>query len=144
VERYIRQSGNDPCKSGFAGITTAGDTEVILKADLTGSAGAGNPDKGDPDGDIFDAGEDVTIRYNAAARSVELVPAGGSAQTVASYISAFSLQYYDTGGALTTSGANVRKIKVTVSGASTIPNPKTHKMFGVTLTSEVQIAARQF
>ncbi len=141
VERYIRQAGNDPYRTGFPGITIAGDSEINLKSDLTGSSG--NPDKGDPDGDILDSGEDVTIRYNAAARSVELVPAGGSAQAIAGYISAFSMQYYDAAGAVTAAGDRVRRIKVRVSGASTVPNPKTGKIFGITLTGDILIAGRQ-
>ncbi len=144
VERYIRQAGNDPFKRGIAGITIAGPTEITVKSDLTGSAGAADPDKGDPDGDFQDAGEAVTIRYNSSARTVELVPADGRAQTIASYISAFSMQFYDAAGALTSSGASVRRIKVTVSGASTAANPKTRKTFGITLTSDVQIATRQY
>ncbi len=144
VERYLRQAGNDPLRRGGAGITITGPTEVTVKSDLTGSAGAADPDKGDPDGDFLDAGEDVTIRYDAAARTVELVPASGRPQTIASYISAFSMQFYDAAGAITSSGANVRRVKVTVSGTSTAANPKTRKTFGITLTSDVQIATRQY
>jgi Tfp pilus assembly protein PilW len=144
VARYIRQAGNDPHNAGVAGITVTSGTEVRLRSDLTGSAGPSNPDKGDPDGDTLDAGEDVTIRYNATARSLELVPNGGSAQTIANDISAFALQYYDANSIATTVGSNVRKINVSISGASTIANPQTRQTFGVTLTSDIQIATRQY
>ncbi|HYK89350.1 MAG TPA: hypothetical protein VE398_11300 [Acidobacteriota bacterium] len=144
VERHLRQAGNDPYKTGIIGISIAGADEITLKSDLTGSAGTSDPDKGDPDGDISDAAEDVTIRYNAASRSIEIVPAGGSAQTIAVYITAFSMRYFDGNGVETTAGASVRRVNVTVSGASTIPNPQTEQVFGVTLTSDVQIATRQY
>jgi len=144
VERYVRHAGNDPHNVGIAGITITSGTEVRLRSDLTGSAGPSNADKGDPDGDTLDSGEDVTIRYDAAARSLQLVPDGGSAQTIASDISAFTMQYYDANGAATTVGSNVRKINVSISGASTITDPQTGKAFGITLTSDVQIATRQY
>ena len=144
AERYIRQAGNDPLNAGVVGITIASATEVRIRSDLTGSAGPANPDKGDPDGDTLDAGEDVTIRYNPAARSIELVPDGGSAQSIANNISAFALQYYDAKGATTAVGADVRRINISVSGASTIPNPQTGLIFGITLSSDIQIGTRQY
>jgi Tfp pilus assembly protein PilW len=142
VDRHIRQAGNDPLGAGFQGITIISPTEVHVRSDLTGSAGPGNPDKGDPDGDINDSGEDVAIRYNAAARSLELVPAGGSAQTIADSISGFSMQYYDGAGAITNLGANVRRINVTVSACAAVPSQQTHEVYGVTLNSDVHIATR--
>ncbi len=142
VDRYLCQAGNDPRHIGIVGITIVSPTEVRVISDLTGSLGPGYPDKGDPDGDVLDSGEDVTIRYNAAERSIEIVPAGGSAQAVAGYISAFSMQFYDAIDAPTTKGNDVRKVSVTISGASTVPDPKTRRPFGITLTSEVQVATQ--
>ncbi len=138
--RYIRQAGNDPLGSGLAGITIISSTEVRIQSDLTGSAGPGNPDKGDPDGDINDSSEDVTIRYNSSTRSLEIVPGGGPAQVVAGYISGLSFQYYDADGNPTSMGNAVRKINVTVSGASSLPDPQTHQIFGVQLSSDFQVA----
>ncbi len=66
LERYIVQAGNNPRSAAFAPVTITSATQVRLCSDLTGSAG-GN--QGDPDGDILDANEDVTIRYNATGRS---------------------------------------------------------------------------
>lgn len=138
--RYVRQAGNDPLGSGLAGITIISSTEVRIQSDLTGSAGPGNPDKGDPDGDTNDSGEDVTIRYNGSTRSLEIIPGGGPAQVVAGYISSLSFQYYDADGKPTSRGDSVRKINVTVSGASLLPDPQTHQMFGVQLSSDFQVA----
>ncbi len=146
VTHILMQAGNDPLKLGFDGVTITSATEVQIRSDLTGSAGAGNPDKGDPDGDTSDAGEDVTIRYNATARTIELVPAGGSAQTLAANISAFSMHYFDVaGGAVTATGPapTVRRINVAVTGASTLPDPQTRQVFSVQMTSDVQLATRK-
>jgi Tfp pilus assembly protein PilW len=139
IGRYIRQAGNDPRNSGIAGITIVSSTEVRIQSDLTGSAGPGNPDKGDPDGDTCDSGENVTIRYNSATRSLEIVPDGGSAQIIASNISGLSFRYFDSKGAIITSGNDVQKINVTVSGASLLPDLGTRRTFGVQLSSDFQV-----
>jgi len=142
VERYIRQAGNDPKNVGFAGVTITSSTQIRLRSDLTGSA-VGNSDKGDPDGDTNDSGEDVTIQYNAGSRSIEVVPQGGTAQPIANYISAFSMQGYNSTGAVTTDGTQVKKIRVSITGSSTLPDPKTGETFSLQLASDVQLATRQ-
>ena len=161
VEGYVRQAGNDPCKAaGFVGIGDGGvmtATSVRLRSDLTGSARCATPgctcletdstlrDKGDPDGRTDAAGEDVTISYDSATSTVNITPQGAAAvQPIANYISAFTLQYYNaTGTEIPTGpGANVQKIKITLTGTTTLANPQTKKTFGQTVTSDVQIATR--
>src|SRR5262245_5519655 len=137
VERLIRQAGNDPMGTGLSGLTIVSSSEIRLRSDLTGSAGA---DKGDPDGDVSDSGEDVTIRYDSSARSLELIPHPGSAQAFASYVSAFSMQYYDSAGVATTRGDEVRRIRIDITGATTRANPKSREIFSLQLASEVQLA----
>ncbi len=139
VKRLIQQAGNDPFDSGLTAITIVSPTAVQIQADRTGSAGPGNPDKGDPDGDINDSGENITIRFNERARRLEVVPSGGSAQIVADYISGFSLEYFDASGSATTVGPEVRKVSVSISGASALADPQTQEVFGIQLSSDVCI-----
>ncbi len=139
VERYVRQAGNDPLRCGLAPVTIINATELRVQSDLTGSSGAGNPDKGDPDGDTNDSAENVTIRYNSKSRSLEIVPDGASAQIVAAYISGLSFQGFDSSGTVATAGSDVRKITVTISGASLLRNPKTQQIFGVKISSDIRI-----
>jgi type II secretory pathway pseudopilin PulG len=139
VERYIRQAGNDPLGSGLSGVIIVSANEIQIRSDLTGLSGAGNPDKGDPDGDIEDSGENVTIRLNDRSRSLEIVPDGGSAQIVANNIVGLSFECYDSQGSLTTTSGDVRKVVVTITGSSSLPNPQTHQAFGVKLSSGVNI-----
>jgi hypothetical protein len=138
VERFIRQAGNDPLSSGLHGITIIGPSEVQLHADIKGSAGPSNPDKGDPDGDIEDSDEDVIIRYNPRNRSIEIIPENGPAQIIANYISNLSFQYYDTEGGITIEESKVCRIGITISGSSLVPHPQTHQYFGVQLRSEIR------
>jgi prepilin-type N-terminal cleavage/methylation domain-containing protein len=141
VERYIRQAGNDPLGSGVAGITIVSAQEIQIRSDVTGSAGPGNPDKGDPDGDIDDSGESIAIRFNNRTRSLEIVTEGGAAQIIAGSISGLSFQFYDAGGNRTDASSDVRKIGISISGASLLPDPQTGKVFGVQINSEIQISA---
>ncbi len=136
VERYVRQAGNDPLKSGLSGVTIINETEVQIRSDRTGSKGAG---KGDPDGDVDDPGENITIRYNNKSRSLEIVPSRGPAQIVANYISDFSMKYYSAEGILTTSGNQVCRIVVTISGSALQPDPITRQPFGVKLSRSVRV-----
>jgi hypothetical protein len=139
LQRYIVQAGNNPRLAAFAPVTITSATEVRLRSDLTGLAG-GN--QGDPDGDVLDANEDVIIRYNATGRRIELVAADGTVQTLAQYISGFSLAYLDTTGTATTAGANVRTIRITINGTSAVANPRTRKTFGLTLTGVATLPNR--
>jgi Tfp pilus assembly protein PilW len=143
VARILEEAGNDPLGSGFPGITITSATEVRVRSDLTGSAGPGSPDKGDPDGDTDDANEDVTIRFNESDQSIELIPAGGSAQPIASNISAFSMQYFDSSGVVTSNGNDVRRIRLSLTSTSPFPDPQTHQAFSMQISSDVQLAARR-
>lgn len=143
VERVIRQAGNDPHQTGIVGLEVTSSTRLRVRADLTGSAGSGNPDKGDPDGDIGDAGEDVEIRYNATDRSVELAPNAGTGQAIANHISAFSMQCFDANGSATNVGANARKVRVTLTASSTLRDPQTQQIFGMQQSCDIQLVNRQ-
>jgi hypothetical protein len=143
VGRIVRQAGNDPRGVGFPGLTIISATEARIRSDLTGSAEAsGAPDKGDPDGDTDDAGEDVTIRYNAGTGSVELV-SGSAAQSIANYISGFQMQYLDAEGDFTNAGAGVRKIRISITGATNLADPQTGRVFSLQVATDVQLATRQ-
>ena len=142
VERILLQAGNDPHQAGFPGLAIAGPAEVRIRADLTGSA-SGSPDQGDPDGDTDDSREDVTIRYNANTRSLELVPQGGIPQPVASNISDFVLQYFDLSGAETSAGDDVRTVRITLAGTSPLADPQTGRAFSMRLSASVNLATRQ-
>jgi hypothetical protein len=138
VVRILRQAGNDPLASGLQGISIIGPSAVQVHADIKGSEGPSNPDKGDPDGDIDDSDEDVIIRYNPRSKSIEIISGNGPAQIIANYISNLSFQYYNANGEITTEGSNVSRIEITISGSSVVPNPQTHQYFGVQLRSELR------
>jgi type II secretory pathway pseudopilin PulG len=140
VGRYLRQAGNDPFGRGLSGITLAEPSRVGIRSDLTGSASPGDPDKGDPDGDTLDSGEDVIIRCNSATHSLEIVLGGASVQVVAGYISGLSFEYFDSDGRPSATVSAVRRVRVTLSGASLLRDPYTNRIFGIQLVSDFQVA----
>jgi len=143
VARYLRQAANDPLGAGFDGITVVGPSEVRLRADLTGSCGRSNPDKGDPDGDLDDSSEDVRIFYNASDRTLELIPSEASPQVIAGNISEFSMQYFDSEGAETLSGPEIRRIGVSLTTTGSLPDPRTSQYLHIRLTCDVRVATRR-
>ena len=135
LEKYIRQAGNDPYGKGFQGITIVSDQAVTIRSDLKGSHGS---DKGDPNGDVNGSDETVTLRFNPANQSVEIV-SGQTAQIVCNHIGDLKFRYYDADGNLTTDGSMVRRINVTISGLADWPNPKTQEIFGIEFEREILI-----
>jgi len=135
LEKYIRQAGNDPYGTGFQSITIVSNQAVTVRSDLKGSHGS---DKGDPNGDVTGPDENVTLRFNPANQSVEVV-SGGTAQIVCNRINDLKFRYYDADGNLTMDGSKVRRIAVTISGRAGWPNPVTRKVFGIELEREIRI-----
>ncbi len=137
IERILQQAGNDPLNAGFPGISEMRATHVRVRADLTGSAGTENPpdpDKGDPDGDTMDSGEDVTVNFDANAGTIQI-----NGQPIASNITAFSLQYFDQHGGAAVSGDQVTRIRITLTGRSPAADPQTGKTFSIQLAGDIQL-----
>jgi len=137
LEKYIMQAGNDPHDTGFQGITIISDQAVTVRSDLKGSHSS---DKGDPNGDISGPDENVTLRFNPANQSVEIV-SGGTAQIVCNRISNLKFRYYDVDGNITMDGSRVRRIAVTISGMANQPNPVTRKIFGIEFERKIRIVS---
>jgi len=135
LEKYIRQAGNDPHGTGFQGVTIISDQAVTIRADLKGSHG---PDKGDPNGDVSGPDETVTLRFNPANQSVEIV-AGGTAQIVCNRIGDLKFRYYDADGNLTMDGNRVRRIAIRISGLADLPKPGSREIFGIELERDIRI-----
>jgi hypothetical protein len=137
LERILQQAGNDPKETSLVGISEMSSTQVRVKSDLTGSgstATPSEPDKGDPDGDVLDANEDVMISYTGGSRTISV---GG--QPLAGNISAFSLEYFDKNGATTATGADVTRIRVTITGLSPVNDPQTGRPFTMRIASDVKL-----
>lgn len=137
--RAFRQAGNDPYATGFEAVSPISTTEVRIRSDLTGSEAPGNPDRGDPDGDIMDSGEDILLRYNDSKDRLEMVRGKGSVQIVADTISGFALQYLDARGKPTPDGTKVRTIRIKISGIAGGSADPTHAPLSLERTGSIRI-----
>jgi hypothetical protein len=137
--RVLRQSGNDPRDAGLCGLSRIAGDEIRVRSDITGSAAPGDPDKGDPDGDTDDTYEDIVIRYDQSADTVQLVTVGGGVQTVAENISALSLEFFDQSGAAVGAGPDASRARITLTSASRTVSPRTRRPFSLRISSEVQL-----
>lgn len=139
VRRLVLQAGNDPCGNGFEPISIVSPTEIRIRSDRTGSEAPGRPDKGDPDGDTGDSGENIAIRYNNMKQRLELIHGSGPAQIIAGNISDFRMEYFDSDGKSTDIGGRVRKIVVTISGMGSRKSYGAGKRFGIMLQGTIRI-----
>ena len=114
MEREIRMAGCDPVGGTGAGIKTNGTDSIRVTMDITDNSGTG-----DPDGDVGDAGEDITYSLadtdsdgdNDLARN----DANGSGtQTVAEDIDALNLVYLDEGGSITSTLSEIRSVQISI------------------------------
>jgi prepilin-type N-terminal cleavage/methylation domain-containing protein len=139
VTRSVRQAGNDPHGAGFEAVSPVSATEIRVQSDLTGSRAPGSPNRGDPDGDIMDSGEDILIRYTESRERIEMVRGGGTVQIVADHISGFALQYLDAEGKPSPDGTNIRSIRIKISGTAGRSASPARKPLSLERTGSVRI-----
>jgi len=139
ITRCIRQAGNDPYRTGFDAVSIIGPSEVRIRSDLTGSEAPGRPDRGDPDGDLNDSGENILIRYNSVKRRIEIVSGKSAVLIIADKISDFNLEFFDIEGNPVTSGSDTRKIRVNIAGTGSSVESPGRKPYGIQLSRTVGI-----
>ncbi len=106
----VRMAGYDPTGAGnFDGIT-CDTTQLRVKLDLDG------------DGSVTGANEDVIYKYDSANLRITR-NTGGGAQPFMENIQAFSFQYLDSNGNVTTDPAQVRQVKISVTGRTAKRDP---------------------
>jgi len=110
VTREARMAGYNPAGTSFDGITY-NPTQVQIRADLNG------------DGDTADANETIVYSYNNTTHQL-LRDTDGSSQPIADHIQAFTFDYVDGAGTSTTTTANIRQIRITITACTAKPDPR--------------------
>jgi len=110
VTREVRMAGYNPASTSFAGITY-NSTQVQIRADLNG------------DGDTADTNETIVYSYNNATQQL-LRDTNGSSQPIADHIQAFTFDYLDGAGTSTTTTANIRQIRITITAHTAKRDPR--------------------
>ena len=115
ISRELKMGGYDPTGAGLVGVPySASQLQVV--ADLNGD--------GETDGTVSndDTNEEITYTYDGANLQIDR-NTGGGAQPLAENIQSFTFEYYDAGGAVTTTSADVRQIEITVIARTGQPDP---------------------
>lgn len=121
MTREIRMAGYDPTGSSNAGIVSAVSDSINFTLDITSTSG---PDA--PDGDTADPNEHITYSLYTVDGIQKLgrkSTASAGNQPVAEYIQSLTFQYWDANGNTTTTAANIRRIRVTITAKATKPDP---------------------
>lgn len=116
ISREIRMAGYDPTGAGFDGIPHDASRLQIV-ADLRGAKTS------DPaDGDTDDPNENITYSYDSKNFQIDRNTGGGN-QPFAENIETFTFDYLDGDGNSTTTTANIRQIRVTITARTARLDP---------------------
>ncbi|MCK4533918.1 MAG: prepilin-type N-terminal cleavage/methylation domain-containing protein [Syntrophobacterales bacterium] len=121
MTREIRMAGYDYTGSAGAGIVSPASNSINFTLDITSTSG---PDA--PDGDTDDPNENITYSLYTADGIQKLgrkSTAGAVNQPVAEHIQSLAFQYWDANGNTTATVANIRRIRVTITGKTAKPDP---------------------
>lgn len=111
LSREIRMAGYGPTRASFDGVTYNTNTaQIQIKADLDG------------DGSTTGANENIIYSYDAANHRLDR-NAGSGNQPVAENIQAFAIEYKKQDGSAATTSAEIRQIKITITGRTSTPDP---------------------
>ena len=144
---YTRQAGNDPTESMVVEpLEIVGSGQIRLNSDVTGTidstTGNAMEATGDPDGALTSIYEQVTIRYDSASSSV-LVNIGYGEQILCDRVSDLTFTFYDGAGSVTTTPANISRVRVSITGQTPDSGPTTADMIqSVTLVGETFMRSR--
>ena len=116
MSREIRMAGYDPTGAGFDGIPYNADSSTIdVYADLNDIPGIDNP---------TGSYEHITYSYDSANNQIDRnTNTGGGDQPFAENIDDFKVLYQGADGNATTTTANIRQIKITITVRSAKPDP---------------------
>jgi type IV pilus assembly protein PilW len=104
----IAIAGYNPTKAPFSGVTYHA-SQLQLKADVNG------------DGDADDADEHIIYTYDASTHRI-LRTTGDGNEPLADNIQAFTCEYLDANGTPTTTSADIRQLRMTITTRTAKPD----------------------
>ena len=121
MSREIRMAGHDPTGAGFDGITYDAD-QLQIKVDIYKKNNTG-----DPDGDTLDSNENIIYKYydehSKYPYQIKRKTGNGTFQPFAENIKEFKFDYLDSAGNATTTTADIRQIRITITARTSKPDP---------------------
>jgi len=121
MSREIRMAGHDPTGAGFDGITYDAD-QLQIKVDIYKKNNTG-----DPDGDTLDSNENIIYKYydehSKYPYQIKRKTGNGTFQPFAENIKEFKFDYLDSAGNATTTTADIRQIRITITSRTAKHDP---------------------
>jgi len=117
MSREIRMAGHDPTGAGFHGIPYNA-AQLQIRTDLRGD-GANDP----CDGDTNDRNENITYKYYDETIQIKRKTGSGRFQPFAENVQAFSFAYLDSNGSPTTTTADIRQVRLTITARAAKRDP---------------------
>ena len=113
ITRELKMAGYRPNGGTFDGVTYS-TSQLMIQADLDSNGAISNSST---------ANEQITYAYDGTNNQITRKKGTGTAEVLADNISAFTFSYYDGSGALTTTSANIRQVKVDITAKTAKPDP---------------------
>lgn len=125
MAREIRMAGYDPARvnsdansaNNFSGVTVNA-SQLQIQADLDGS---GAIDASSQENIVYAIASDATAANPNNKKITRNIGAG--AQSFVENVDAFTFDYLDGSGTVTATSANVRQIRITITGRTAKPDP---------------------
>lgn len=115
ITRELKMAGYKPAGGTVTGVTYS-TTQLQIEADV--NAG------GSIDDTSNSTVERIIYAYDSGNKKItRKLGSGGTAQTVAENINAFTFEYLDAAGSATTTTANIRQVKVNITGKTAKADP---------------------
>ncbi|MDY6952927.1 MAG: prepilin-type N-terminal cleavage/methylation domain-containing protein [Thermodesulfobacteriota bacterium] len=115
--REVRMAGYDPKGVGIIGIAYNA-SKLQLRADLRGDGKTSGPD-----GDTNDPNENITYKYYETTHQIKRKTGRGHFQPFAENIQAFTFEYLNGDGHVTTKTTDIRQIEITITARTSRPDP---------------------
>jgi len=121
ITREVKMAGHDPTGAGFDGITYDVD-QLQIKVDIYKKNNTG-----DPDGDTLDSNENIIYKYydehSKYPYQIKRKTGKGYFQPFAENIKEFKFDYLDSAGNATTTTANIRQIRISITSRTAKVDP---------------------
>jgi type IV pilus assembly protein PilW len=114
--REVRMAGYDPTGVGLFGIPYH-SSKLQIKTDVRGDR-----TNDGPDGDTNDPNENITYKYYDKTRQIKRKTGRGNFQPFAENIEAFTFAYLDGDGNTTTTTADIRQVRITITARTSRPD----------------------
>lgn len=113
IAREVKMAGYKPAGGTVNGVTYS-SSQLLIQADLDGS-GAINT--------ASTSNEQITYAYDSTNKQITRALGTGTAQVLADNIIEFTFEYLDAGGNATTTTADIRQIRISVTARTAKPDP---------------------